>query len=204
MGGAEKEDCTTHEKVTVEQTDYLPFLDMQLYWDKNENMAFTVYRKPGQQLKHLYKDSIHPPHIFRAIPLAALSRLANLTFYDGTNKKHKPIKDLHPDHRDALLEKANLTSNQAKSKSPTLHYMKQCIDLTKKLYQGNEKTERQSEKQRSIFLHWIFDLLAKTSPSSISSHKRKAQSTMAKSVNVGPTTAFLTCAISSKANSLLK
>jgi hypothetical protein len=66
--GADKEEGTTHEKVTVEQTDYLPFLDMKLYWwDKNENLAFTVYQKPGQQLKYLNKDSTHPPHVFGAI-----------------------------------------------------------------------------------------------------------------------------------------
>jgi hypothetical protein len=172
--GAEKEeDGTTHEKVTVEQTNCLPFLDMKLlYWDKNENLAFTVYRKQGQQLKYLNKDSTHPPHVFRAIPLAVLSRLANLTSYHGTNK-HKTMKDLHPDHCNAL-EKANLlTSIQVKSKSPTLHYMKQCIDLTNSTKEM-KKTERQCEKQRSIFLHRFFDHLAKTSPpSSIESHKER-------------------------------
>jgi hypothetical protein len=61
-GAEKKEDGTTHEKVTVEQTDYLPFLDMKVYWDMNENLAFTVYQKPGQeQLKYLNKDSIAMP-----------------------------------------------------------------------------------------------------------------------------------------------
>jgi hypothetical protein len=42
--GAEKKDCTTHDKkVMVEPTDYLPFLDMKLYWDNNKNITFTVY-----------------------------------------------------------------------------------------------------------------------------------------------------------------
>jgi hypothetical protein len=45
--GAEKEDGTTHEKVTVEHTDYLPFLDMKLYWDEHDELAFMVYRKMG-------------------------------------------------------------------------------------------------------------------------------------------------------------
>jgi hypothetical protein len=115
----------------------------------NENLAFTVYRKPGQQLKYLNKDSTHPPHVFRVIPLAVLLRLANLTSYDGTNKHHKTMKDLHPDHCDAL-EKANLTSNQAKSKSPTLHYyMKQHIDLT---HSAKElKKQKDNARNRGVY-----------------------------------------------------
>jgi hypothetical protein len=184
--GAEKEDGTTHEKVTVEQTDYLvlPFLDMKLYWDKNENLAVTVYQKPGQQLKYLNKDSAHPPHVFRAIPLVVLSRLANLTSYDATNK-HKTMKDLHPGHCDAL-EKANLTSNQAKSKSPTLHYMKQCINLT---YSAKElKKQKDNASNRGIYfcIVAIHHLLAKTSSSCIESPKREAQPMMVESVNVIP------------------
>jgi hypothetical protein len=94
------------------------------------------------------------------------------------------MKDLHPDHCDAL-EKANLTSIQVKSKSPTLRGMKQCIHLTNSAKEM-KKTERQCEKQRSIFLHRFFDLLAKTSPPSIESPKRKAQRTMAESFDVIP------------------
>jgi hypothetical protein len=57
--------------VTVEPTDYLPFLDMKLYWDAHDELAFTVYRKMGQQqLKYLNNDSTHPPHVFRAISLS--------------------------------------------------------------------------------------------------------------------------------------
>jgi hypothetical protein len=121
---------------------------MKPYRDKNENLTFTVYRKPGQQLKYLNKDNTHPPDVFRAIPLAVLSRVANLTSYDGTNT-HKTRKDLHPDHCDAL-EKANLTSNQAKSKSPTLHYMKQCIDLT---YSAKElKKQKDNAINRGVYV----------------------------------------------------
>jgi hypothetical protein len=75
------------------RTTTYPCLDMKLYWDKKENLAFTVYQKLGQQLKYLNKDSTDPPHV--AIPLAVLSRLANLTSYDGTNN-HRTMQDLHP------------------------------------------------------------------------------------------------------------
>jgi hypothetical protein len=68
-----------HEKVTVEPTNYLPFLDMKLYWDEYDELAFTVYRKMGRQLKYLNNDSTHPPHVFRAISLSVYARLANLT-----------------------------------------------------------------------------------------------------------------------------
>jgi hypothetical protein len=156
---------------------------MKLYWDKNENLAFTFYRNPGQQLKYLNKDSTHPPRVFRAIPLAVLSRLAGLTSYNGTST-HKTMKDLHPDHCDAL-EKANLTSNQAKSKSPTLHhYMKQCIDLTNPTKEMRK--QKDNARNRGVYFCIDFQPSGITSPPSIESPKRKAQPTMVESFNVLP------------------
>jgi hypothetical protein len=71
---------------------------MKLYWDDHGELAFTDYRKTGQQLKYLNIDSIHPPHVFRTIPMSAsCAQLANLTSYDSTNR-HKTIRELHPDH----------------------------------------------------------------------------------------------------------
>jgi hypothetical protein len=94
------------------------------------------------------------------------------------------MKDLHPDHCDAL-EKANLTSNKVKSKSPTLYYMKQCIDLT---YSAKE-TKKQKDSARNIGVYFCigyeYHLLAKTSSSSsIESPNGEAQPTMVESVNV--------------------
>jgi hypothetical protein len=108
--GEKKEDGTTHEKVTVEPTNYLPFLDMKLYCDKHDELAFTVYRKMGQQLKYLNNDSTQPPHVFRAISLSVYARLANLTSYDSTDR-HKTIRELHPDHCNAL-DHAKLSSKE--------------------------------------------------------------------------------------------
>jgi hypothetical protein len=33
---------------------------MKLYEDEHDELAFTVYRKMGQQLKYLNNDSTHP------------------------------------------------------------------------------------------------------------------------------------------------
>jgi hypothetical protein len=141
----EKEDGTTHEKVTVEPTDCLPFLDMKLYWDEHDELAFTVDRKMGQQLKYLNNDSTHPLHMFRAISLSVYARLANLTSHDSTNR-YKTLRELRPDHCNAL-DHAKLSSKV--EKSPTLHYMKQCIDLT---YSKKElKKQKDAARNRGVY-----------------------------------------------------
>jgi hypothetical protein len=102
-----------------EPSNNLPFLDMKLYWDKHDELAFTVYRKLGQQLKYLNNDSTHPPHVFRAISVSIYARLAKLTSYDSTNR-HKTIRELHPDHCNAL-DHAKLSSKEEKITYTPLH-----------------------------------------------------------------------------------
>jgi hypothetical protein len=122
-----------------------PFLYMKLYWDEHDELAFMVYRKTGQQLKYLNNNSTYPPHVFRAILLSVYTRLANLTSYDSTIR-HKTIRELHPDHYNAL-DHAKLSSKE--EKSPTLHYMKQCIDLT---YSKKElKKQKDTAKNRGVY-----------------------------------------------------
>jgi hypothetical protein len=58
------------------------------------------------------------------------------------------MRELHPEHCN-VLEKANLTSTQAKNKSTTLHYMKQCITLT---YSAKEvKKQKDNVKNREVY-----------------------------------------------------
>jgi hypothetical protein len=122
--GPEKKDNTPHPKVTVEKTDYLPFLDMKLYWDEWGDLAFTVYRKDGQLPKYLNADSTHPPHVFGAVPHSVLARLANLTTLTEENG-NKTMKEIHPDHISTLSRLPTSTSMLYKNETnPTkpLHY----------------------------------------------------------------------------------
>eukprot|EP00957_Ditylum_brightwellii_P087452 6657029-Ditylum_brightwellii.AAC.1 len=49
-----------------------PFLDMQMFWDEEGNLAFEVYRKEGQSLKYLYRQSLHRETVFKSIDKGVL------------------------------------------------------------------------------------------------------------------------------------
>jgi hypothetical protein len=77
-----------HERMSIEEEDFLPFLDMKLFWNKQEELTFTVFHKPGQQIKYLNRDSTHPPHVFRAIKFGILKRLSSLTTASTETKEN--------------------------------------------------------------------------------------------------------------------
>ena len=53
---------------------------MKMGWSPEGDMQFGVYRKKGQQLKYVGKESAHTPGTLCEIPLGFLNRLAKLTF----------------------------------------------------------------------------------------------------------------------------
>ena len=76
---------------------------MKTKWTPEGELNFSVFRKAGQQLKYVGKESTHTPGNLRAIPSGFLNRLAKLTSrkpslnYEGVDK-------VHPDHTNALLK----------------------------------------------------------------------------------------------------
>ena len=56
------------------------FLDMKMKWTPEGELNFSVFRKAGQQLKYVGKESTHTPGTLRAIPSGVVNRLAKLTF----------------------------------------------------------------------------------------------------------------------------
>jgi hypothetical protein len=139
--------------VTVEKADYLPFLDMKLYWDEWGNLTFTVYIKDGQLLKSLNADSTHPPHVFRAVPRSVLARLINLTTLTKENG-NKTMKEIHPDHINTL-EAANLDINallqkrNKSNKAPTLLEMKENIRWS--LASPEKRDKKGKDRMRGVF-----------------------------------------------------
>ena len=101
-------------KVTIHNEQSFPYLDMELYWHKEDELKCRVHLKPGQQLKYLNKSSTHRNHTFRAITSSVTKRLAQLTSLTEENKDES-INKLYPGHAHAL-ESANL----APKKYPTL------------------------------------------------------------------------------------
>jgi hypothetical protein len=95
-----------------------------------------------------------------------------MTSYDSTNR-HKTIRELHPDHCNAL-DHAKLSSKE--EKSHTLHYMKQCIDLT---YSSNElKKQKDAARNRGVLLlHRLCYLLGKANPPNSQGPETETQAT---------------------------
>ena len=78
-----------------------PFLDLQLFWNTNNELKFKVYMKENQQLKYLNYDSTHTKCCMRAIPYGLFKRLAKLTSINKRNI-NKKINELYPNHTKAL------------------------------------------------------------------------------------------------------
>ena len=55
------------------------FLDMKMSWFPEGDLQFGVFRKKGQYLKYVGKESTHTPGTLRAIPSGVLNRLAKIT-----------------------------------------------------------------------------------------------------------------------------
>eukprot|EP00957_Ditylum_brightwellii_P169602 12909437-Ditylum_brightwellii.AAC.1 len=55
------------EKVTVVRKEEFPYLNIKLYWDKQE-LCFAVYNKENQHIKYVNKESCHHASVFKAIP----------------------------------------------------------------------------------------------------------------------------------------
>ena len=51
----------------------------QMSWSPEGDLQFGVFRKKGQQLKYVGKESTHAPSILRAIPSGVLNHLDKLT-----------------------------------------------------------------------------------------------------------------------------
>ena len=92
----EKED-----RVQIVTKDELPFLDMKMSWSPEGDLQFGVFRKKGQQLKYVGKESTHTPGTLRAIPSGVLNRLAKLTSKKPSIQA-EAVDKIYPAHANAL------------------------------------------------------------------------------------------------------
>eukprot|EP00957_Ditylum_brightwellii_P077062 5856701-Ditylum_brightwellii.AAC.1 len=73
-----------------------------MFWDKNGEMRFQVYRKVNQALKYVNKASTHCPTTFKSITNGVFTRLERLTSNMATNQNLQ-INKIYLDHTDALF-----------------------------------------------------------------------------------------------------
>ena len=85
------------DRVQTVTKDESPFLDMKMKWTPEGELTFSVFRKAGQQLKYVRKDSTHTPGTLRAIPSGVLNRLAKPTS-QNPSLQFKGVDKVYPDH----------------------------------------------------------------------------------------------------------
>ena len=100
----EKED-----RVQIVTKYEFPFLDMKTSWSPEEDLQFGVFRKKGQQLKYVGKESTHTPGNLRAIPSGVFNRLAKLTSKNPSIQA-AAVDTIYPAHANALRKAGIATS----------------------------------------------------------------------------------------------
>ena len=122
--------------------DEFQFLDMKMSWSPEGNLQFGVFRKKGQQLKYIGKDSTPETGTLRAIPLGVPNRLAKITSRK-LSIHSEGVEKIYPDHANALC-KAGLASPNF----PTMGY------LWSKQYEKVDKEKEPStnkKKNRNVY-----------------------------------------------------
>ena len=77
--GANQPTPKKEDQVQIVTNYEFPFLYMKMSWSPEGDLKLGVFRKKGEQLKYVGKESTHTPGTLRAIPSGVLNRLAKLT-----------------------------------------------------------------------------------------------------------------------------
>jgi hypothetical protein len=126
--GPSKDDEISYDKVSIEKSDFLPFLDMKMYWNGSDNLTFDVYHKEGQQIKYLHHNSTHPPHIFKVIKTGVFQCLATLISMSEVSENAK-MSSLHPVHHQALVEVGLISAEASTPSLQSILLLKTCTML---------------------------------------------------------------------------
>jgi hypothetical protein len=141
--------CPTVEvddNVSIERGAYFPYLDMEMYWSKSDDLMFRVHLKPNQKLKYLNKGSAHTSACLKAIPAGVCQRLAKLTTLDDVNGD-KMLDELYPKHFKALKD-AELLLKKTPTLREVLSKMKHDKVNTSELVCKNQKKKREGDRNR--------------------------------------------------------
>ena len=90
---------------------------MKMSWSPEWDFKFGVFRKRGQQLKYVGKESTHIPGTIRTIPSGVLNYLSKLT--SGKPSIHSEgVDKIYPDNANALR-----TAGLAPTNFPIMGYL---------------------------------------------------------------------------------
>ena len=89
------------DRVQVVAKDEFPFFDMKMSWSPEGDLQFGVFRKKGQQLKYVGKESTHTPGTLCAISSGVFNRLAKLTSRKPSIRA-AAVESIYPANANAL------------------------------------------------------------------------------------------------------
>ena len=90
------------KKINTDTNKTFPFLDMEFYWNEDNNLNYRVHIKENQEIKYLNKGSSHPKACFKAIYMGVSKRLSKLTSVTAKTVDKK-LDELYPRHAEALF-----------------------------------------------------------------------------------------------------
>ena len=137
----------------VDENNFFPCLDMEMFWMENDDLNFCIHLKPNQQLKYLNSGSTHHPAVFKSTTMGVFERLTKLTSMNEEMEK-MTIDELHPSHAEALK-----TAKLVPETHPTLRTTHDEENNEKRKKERNEKRKRHKDRRTVFFCiacskHW--------------------------------------------------
>ena len=80
-----------------------PYLDLNMNFNENDGLNFSVYSKPDYKTKYVNSGSKHTESCLKAIPTGLAIRLAGLTTRSKANE-NRSLSELYPVYHKALRE----------------------------------------------------------------------------------------------------
>ena len=125
--------------------DEFTFLNMKMSWSPKGDLQFGVFKKRGQQLKNVGKESTHTTGTLCEITLGVHSRLAKLTSRKPSLCSER-VGNVYPNHVNAL-HKAGLSP----SIFPIMGEVWKCQDERTNI--EKEKEPEVNKKNRNIYFY---------------------------------------------------
>jgi hypothetical protein len=91
----------TFNTVTINGNYSFLYLDIKLSWNDENNLLFSMHKKPGKLVKYLNSDSRHHQHHKTAVLSGVKLHLALLTTRTPANA-NLSLSDIYPDKEEAL------------------------------------------------------------------------------------------------------
>ena len=133
------------DAITVIESKYFPYLDLDMYFSIMGKLRFRVHLKPNQTLKYLNQESTHTKSCIRAVRQGVFNRLVKLTSTTRSTLSSR-MNTLYPDHCRALAV-AGLLPDEV----PTMNEVMRENDGKKPSSNPKKSKSRPNAKRQTFF-----------------------------------------------------